>query len=78
MNNDESKKSALEGEGSYSATRNYNRHLAEASESGDVEAAAEAARRAVEGPEGEELARAAEEAKKGPRPPAPSAAKHDK
>ena len=69
MNKDESKKSDLEGEGSYTATRKYNQHLAEASARGQLEAAADAARRAVEGPEGEELARAAEEAKKGPKHP---------
>ncbi len=72
MNKDESKKSDLEGEGSYTATRRYNQHLAEAMDSGDIEAAADEARRAVEGPEGKELARAAEEAKKGPKhKPAP-------
>ncbi|MEO7036411.1 MAG: hypothetical protein ABI548_20880 [Polyangiaceae bacterium] len=69
MDKDQSKKSDLEGEGSYTATRNYNKHLAEALDSGDIEAAADAARRAVEGPEGEELARAAEEAKHGPKHP---------
>ena len=80
MNKDESNKSALEGEGSYTATRRYNQHLAEAIDSGDIEAAADEARRAVEGPEGEELARAAEEAKKGPKhkPGAPAAVKSDK
>ena len=64
---DESKSSELEGEGSYSATRRYNKHLGEAIESGDTEAGAEEALRAVEGPEGPELARAAEDAKKGPK-----------
>lgn len=74
MKKDESEKSALEGEGSYTATRRYNQHLAEANASTDVDAAADEARRAVEGPEGEELARAAEEAKKGPKHrPAPPA-----
>jgi hypothetical protein len=73
MKKEEPKKSALEGEGSYSATRRYNQHLAEAIDSTDVEAAADEARRAMEGPEGEELARAAEEAKKGPKHPPPSA-----
>ena len=47
MNKDESKKSEpeLEGEGSYSATRKYNQHLGEAIDSGDIEDAAEEARR---------------------------------
>jgi hypothetical protein len=70
MNNDDSKKSTqpLEGEGSYTATRRYNKHLGDAIDSGDVEAAADAARRAMEGPEGAELERAAEQAKAGPKP----------
>jgi hypothetical protein len=69
MKKDESKKldQPLEGEGSYSATRRYNKHLGDAVESGDLEAGAEAARRAVEGPEGAELKRAAEQAKQGPK-----------
>jgi hypothetical protein len=77
MNKDESKKSELEGEGSYSATRSYNRHLGEAIDSGDIEAAADEARRALDGPEGAELRRAEQEAKNGPKrkPNAPPPAK---
>jgi hypothetical protein len=67
MNKDESKKSELEGEGSYSATRKYNQHLGEAIDSGDIEAAADEARRAIDGPEGPELKRAEQEAKNGPK-----------
>jgi hypothetical protein len=67
MNKDESKQSELEGEGSYSATRRYNRHLGEAIDSGDIEAAADEARRALQGPEGPELRRAEQEAKNGPK-----------
>jgi hypothetical protein len=67
MNKDESKKSELEGEGSYSATRKYNQHLAEAIDSGDIEVAADEARRAIDGPEGPELRRAEQEAKNGPK-----------
>ncbi|HEY1533071.1 MAG TPA: hypothetical protein VGF76_03610 [Polyangiaceae bacterium] len=67
MNKDESKKSELEGEGSYSATRRYNQHLGEAIDSGDIEAAADEARRALEGPEGPELRRAEQDAKNGPK-----------
>ena len=80
MNQEETKKSDLEGEGSYTATRRYNQHLAEAQDGGDIEAAAEDARRAVEGPEGVELARAAEQAKRGPKrdPATPGATKTDK
>ena len=80
MKKDESKKSELEGEGSYTATRRYNQHLAEAIDSADIEAAADEARRAVEGPEGKELARAAEDAKKGPKhkPAAPAKSEANK
>ncbi|HET7542899.1 MAG TPA: hypothetical protein VFK05_23665 [Polyangiaceae bacterium] len=69
MKKEESKKSnqPLEGEGSYSATRRYNKHLGEAVARGDLEAGAERARRAVEGAEGKELVRAAEQAKRGPK-----------
>jgi len=70
MNKDESKKSEseLEGEGSYSATRKYNQHLGEAIDSGDIEAAADEARRAIDGPEGPELKRAEQQGKAGPKP----------
>ena len=69
MKNDDSKNSTqpLEGEGSYTATRRYNQHLGDAIDSGDVEAAADAARRALEGPEAKELARAEAEGKAGPK-----------
>jgi len=79
---DESKKAELEGEGSYSATRKYNQHLAEAIDSGDLEAAADEARRAIDGPEGPELKRAEQAAKNGPKrkpnvvpPPKPTRSK---
>jgi hypothetical protein len=77
MTDDASKQSKqpLQGEGNYSATRRYNQHLGEAIAEGDLEAAADAARRAVEGPEGAELERAAEQAKQGPKQaPAPRVA----
>jgi hypothetical protein len=67
MKKDESKKSELEGEGSYSATRKYNQHLGEAIDSGDIEAAADEARRAIDGPEGPELRRAEQAGKAGPK-----------
>ncbi len=69
MSNEATRKlgQALEGEGSYSATRRYKEHLAEAIDSGDIEAAAEAAREAMEGAERESLERAAATAKRGPR-----------
>lgn len=70
MNDENAKasKQPLEGEGSYSAAKAYNQHLAEALEQSDIEDGAELARRAVEGPENEELAQAAEQAKRGPQP----------
>ena len=74
MKKDDSKKAQpVEGEGSYSATRRYNQHLGDAIDSGDVEAAADAARRALEGPEREELARAEQQGKAGPRQKLPTA-----
>ena len=70
MCNQESKipSEPLEGEGSYTATRDYNEHLKESIESGDLEEGAEEARRAMEGPEAEELLKAAAKAKAGPKP----------
>jgi len=69
MKNEDSKKSTqpVEGEGSYTATRRYNQHLGDAIDSGDVDAAADAARRAMEGPERAELEQAARQGKAGPK-----------
>lgn len=69
MKTDDSKKPTqpLEGEGSYSATRRYNQHVGDAIDAGNVEEAAEEARRAVDGAEGEELKRAEEQGKAGPK-----------
>jgi hypothetical protein len=75
MTNNDSKKSTqpVEGEGSYTATRRYNQHLGDAIDSGDVEAAADSARRALEGPERAELERAEKQGKAGPaRKPPPA------
>jgi hypothetical protein len=74
MKNDDSKKTQpVEGEGSYTATGRYNQHLGDAIDSGDVEAAADAARRALEGPERAELERAERQGKAGPaRKPPPA------
>jgi hypothetical protein len=57
----------VEGEGSYTATRKYNRHLAEHLKKQDVQELAEEAREAVEGEEGEELSAAEEQGKAGPK-----------
>jgi hypothetical protein len=69
MKKDDSSKPTqpLEGEGSYSATRRYNQHVGDAIDSGDVEAAADAARRALEGSERDELERAEKQGKAGPK-----------
>jgi hypothetical protein len=58
----------LEGEGSYSASRNYNRKLGRAlADPRAIARGAEQARRAVEGREGAELRAAEKRAKNGPR-----------
>ncbi len=57
--------SRLEGEGSYSATRNYNAGLRRALAKQDTEGLAEKARRALEGPEGPSLKRAESIGKRG-------------
>lgn len=57
----------VEGEGSYSATRAYNRNLARAlDDKRSIERGAERARRAVEGSEGPELREAEKRGKSGP------------
>jgi len=69
MDKDDAKQTnGVEGEGSYSATRRYNQHLGDAIDHGDVEAAADAARRALEGAEAAELADAEKRGKAGPKP----------
>jgi hypothetical protein len=62
MSNQE--KPAVEGEGSYTATRAYNKHTQETVRSGTVEQKAQDAAKAVEGPEAAELKRAEEAGKK--------------
>jgi hypothetical protein len=57
----------IEGEGSYSATRAYNRNLARAlDDKRSIERGAERARRAVEGSEGPSLREAEKRGKSGP------------
>lgn len=56
----------VEGEGSYTGTRQYNEHLAKHLQTHDVEAEAEAAREALEGDEREELEAAEARGKAGP------------
>ena len=58
----------VEGEGSYTASRDYNKNLGRAvADKKGIERGADAARRAVEGPEGAELRAAEEKGKAGPR-----------
>ena len=56
----------LEGEGSYTATRQYNSHLAEYQRSGSVPEAARKAAKALDGKEGAELRKAEGRGKRGP------------
>jgi hypothetical protein len=58
----------LEGEGSYSATRSYNKNLGRAvADQRGIARGAEAARKAVEGPEGAALREAEKRGKAGPK-----------
>lgn len=68
MSDENSKNAKVEGEGSYTGTRNYNKHVAEHQQQEDVDALADEAREAVEGQEGEELKNAEQKGKAGPNP----------
>jgi hypothetical protein len=62
-----SKTPRVEGEGSYTATRDYNKNLRRAVADGKgIARGAELARKAVEGPEGAELRAAEQKGKAGP------------
>ena len=63
----QTKKSGLEGEGSYSGTRRYNAGLAEHVKKADVAALGRKAAKALDGAEGKELRRAEKAGKAGPR-----------
>lgn len=56
----------LEGEGSYSGTRGYDKGLAEHVRRADVAGLAKKAAQALDGSEGKELKRAEKQAKRGP------------
>ena len=58
-------KSRIEGEGSYSGTREYNKRTEKFIKSGKVDKAAKDAEKAIDGAEGAELARAEEKGKAG-------------
>lgn len=62
----EDSQSAVEGEGSYSGTRQYNQGLKKSIAAGKTEVGAKAAKKAVDGPEGEALRQAERSAKSGP------------
>ncbi|MEO6419237.1 MAG: hypothetical protein ABIP39_07520 [Polyangiaceae bacterium] len=57
--------SGVEGEGSYTATHNYNEGLEESVKAGNSEELGEAAKKALEGPEAETLRQAERAAKAG-------------
>ena len=59
------KKDAVEGEGSYSGTRDYNQRTAEFIKKGKVDKAAKDAERAMESGEAEDLKSAEEKGKAG-------------
>jgi len=65
MQDDKSRSGRIEGEGSYSGTRDYNRRTEKFIKDGKVDKAAKEAKRAVNSPEGAELARAEEKGKAG-------------
>jgi hypothetical protein len=65
--NKKTKKSSLEGEGSYSGTRRYNAGLARHLRTANVEALGKKAAAALDGKEGKELRRAEKLGKAGPR-----------
>ncbi|CAN5717586.1 hypothetical protein BH09MYX1_BH09MYX1_00160 [soil metagenome] len=65
MNDEKDKKSsAIEGEGSYTATHNYNDGVKKSVEAGKTEELAEKAKKALDGKEGASLKEAEQEAKK--------------
>jgi hypothetical protein len=65
--NKNTKKNALEGEGSYSGTRRYNAGLARHLRTANVEALGKKAAKALDSAEGKELRRAEKQGKAGPR-----------
>lgn len=60
-------KKKLEGEGSYTGTRGYNKGLAEHVKSADVSGLARKAAKALDGKEGASLKKAEKAAKSGPK-----------
>jgi hypothetical protein len=61
------KRGKVEGEGSYTASKNYRKGVEAFAKSGKVKSAARVARKAVEGREGASLKRAERKGKRGPK-----------
>lgn len=68
-NKDPKSSNGVEGEGSYTATHNYNEGLEESVKAGHAEELGEEAKKALEGPEGEALRQAEQAAKRGQAKP---------
>ncbi|MFO1080974.1 MAG: hypothetical protein U1E23_10150 [Reyranellaceae bacterium] len=65
MDDKAKKDDRIEGEGSYSATRDYNERTAKFLEKGKVDQAAKEAERALDSPEGKELKSAEDKGRAG-------------
>jgi hypothetical protein len=64
-NTKQSEQRGVEGEGSYTATHNYDQGVRESVKKGNSEKLGQAAEKALEGPEGEELRQAEKAGKQG-------------
>lgn len=71
MKDPKKKSDGVEGEGSYTATHNYNEELEKSVKAGHSEELGEEAKKALEGPEGEALRQAEKAAKAGQAKPPP-------
>ncbi len=65
MENDKKKTEKIEGEGSYTATHNYNAGVEKSEKEGRAEELAERAKQALDGPEGDALREAERMGKSG-------------
>ncbi|MEO7113896.1 MAG: hypothetical protein ABI183_25875 [Polyangiaceae bacterium] len=61
----QSEQNGVEGEGSYTATHNYDRGLQDSVKKGDSEKLGQEAKKALDGPEGDELRKAEKAGKSG-------------
>jgi hypothetical protein len=69
MTNPKKKSDGVEGEGSYTATHNYNEGVEKSVKAGHSEELGKQAKKALEGPEGESLRQAEKAAKAGQTKP---------